>query len=1561
MNKVDEAGKPILTGATFKLLDAKKSALALRQARTNDAGIATVSAIPKGTYWLYESRSPSGTVSRFGTPATAIQIKVDGSGNLTLGNIADAKSKGVVLKTVDGVNYLEIENIKGETIDLSGQKKWATDDPIAYSGVTIELNRKTDQDLGYTKVDEVYAQASNQFKYQFLNLPKQDLAGNDYHYQVVEKDAIVGWEQVAEAITVADDGNLIANITNYPITGTIKLEKFGQQVTQAENPNFVTTTHLANIEFELYEIGSGMIKKGSYFTDSAGKLAIGDLKAGHYKLVEVASAANQNYIVDGEQEFIVFDSGRIALGNTTVEPEADGYTIPTISMTNQVKAKLQVAKEWVRSTDTVKLPEKLTVTITGATDNLDSPVIEKIVELNAKNEWQASLEDLPYTDSYGNNYVYTAKETFEGSAGYESAMTSKLTIKEGIPSYSFKFTNTLKTVDLEGHKTWDDQDNQYNTRQPIKVQLLQNGKAYGDALDVTAANQADEDANQWQYTFTGLPKADETGKDYIYTVKEVVFSDNYQSEVVTDDAEQATLNLKNTLVVRDLTATKTWEDEDNRYGIRPETLLVTLVSRTDSQDDYQVVLKNGQAVTATLEKDPDNTNQYRYTFKDLPKYDAKGKTIDYAIREAQIAGYEGKNDQKELTNQLLTKKITGTKTWKDNNNFYGMRPEYLELELMVQDANGNFKPFKDVFTNATDAVKTTQEITGNSAASSWSYSFTDLPSVIPTGQAAIYGVKENLHYPAGKEVYLTDSDHVAETEGTLTNSLNEVEIEVQKTWDDQADNFLTRPNSIRFQLYAYADGTNPADAQLFKTNNPNDNGQGQFVMTRPTNDSGTWTLAITGLPERNKNGTLLHYYVREIVNAGDIALPDYTVDDGSLQITNTLSVTDITVNKTWQDDGYSEKRQDVTLQLLQNDQPMTDRQNNSYEVTLKVADDQWSYTFDNLPKKDKQGNLYTYTVKETSSQPDYQAETTGLTATNTYRLTSVEGQKTWQDTENSYQVRPSQIEVQLYQNDEKFVDPDGNEVIQTVSTNPAGTWSYQFDQLPELDPEGKAYNYSVKEIQTDQLKNYTVTEKELAIKNELQFIEKAVRKTWDDQDNQLKTRPTSISVQLKQNGVAYSYPDGKAAIVKLSAENDWQATFTKLVEFDAEGNPYDYTMEEVMTDDLKNYTATVADEAESPTVITNTLTTISKEATKKWDDQANSYDTRPESIKVQLYQDGKAYQDSEGQPVFQELKASDKNTNTWQATFDNLPEYKADGTAFVYTIKEIVTEKDQALYPNYQAVEEGMAVTNRLETIELTGQKTWDDQDNAYKSRPNAIQVQLYQNGKAYTDKDGKEVIEKTTAKQDWNYTFKDLIKYDQAGKEYAYTVKEVVKDSAGQVLLPNYQATEEGMDVTNSLLTIDISGQKTWKDDNDAAEKRPNTITVYLFQNEKKIAETVASRASNWRYTFKDLPEKDASGKRYVYTIDEATVEGYRSQVFGYNLTNTLKASERKNSRLTSGSNTTSGTNRSTGGATSQSSSSKGMLPSTGSQTLDIVIYLGALIVCLSVVMYIYRKKKVN
>ncbi|WP_116500401.1 Cna B-type domain-containing protein, partial [Bacillus paramycoides] len=631
--------------------------------------------------------------------------------------------------------------------------------------------------------------------------------------------------------------------------------------------------------------------------------------------------------------------------------------------------------------------------------------------------------------------------------------------------------------------------------------------------------------------------------------------------------------------------------------------------------------------------------------------------------------------------------------------------------------------------------------------------------------------------------------------------------------------------------------------------------------------------------------------------------PGYESKVNGTDITNTkVGETKVEGTKTWNDNNATDRPSTIKVDLLQNGKVVDTK-----EVTAATS---WKYTFEKLQAYDANGVAYKYEVKE---QPvaGYESKVNGYDITNTkVGETKVEGTKTWND--NNATDRPSSIKVDLLQN---------GQVIDTKEVSKATNWKYTFEKLQAYDTNGVAYKYEVKEQPVagyeSKVNGYDITNTKVG--------ETKVEgtKTWKD-DN-ATDRPTVIKVDLLQNGKVVDTKE-------VTAASEWKYTFDKLQAYDAEGKAYKY---EVKEQTVEGYKSKV-----NGYDITNTKVGETKvEGTKTWND--NNATDRPSTIKVDLLQNGQVIDTKEVSKAtnwkytFEKLQAYDTNgvaykyevkeqsvagyeskvngydiTNTkvgetkvegtktwkddnatdrptiikvdllqngkvvdtkevtaetnWKYTFDKLQAYDAEGKAYKYEVKE------QAV-PGYESKVIGTDITNtKVGETKVEGTKIWKD-DNA-KDRPEMIKVDLLQNGKVV---DTKEV----TAATNWKYTFDKLQAYDANGVAYKYEVKEQ--------LVAGYESKANGYDITNTKVgKTKVEGTKTWKDDN--AKNRPEMIKVDLLQNGTVIATQEVSRATGWKYEFKDLAAYDENGVAYKYEVKEQPVAGYQSDVHGYDITNT-------------------------------------------------------------------------
>ena len=254
-------------------------------------------------------------------------------------------------------------------------------------------------------------------------------------------------------------------------------------------------------------------------------------------------------------------------------------------------------------------------------------------------------------------------------------------------------TDKKAVTTVSGTKTWKDNDDQDGKRpDSIKVNLLANGKVV-QIKTVTASDN-------WKYSFTNLPEF-ENGQKITYTVTEDAVA-GYTSTIdgynITNNHTPATVKVS---------GTKTWNDNNNQDGIRPSSITVNL-------------LANGQQVASKKVSASDN---WQYSFDNLAAY-ANGKKITYTVTEDAVAGYTSTVDGYNVTNNHTpaTVKVSGTKTWKDNNNQDGIRPSSITVNLL---ANGQQVASKKV-----------------SASDNWQYSFDNL-AAYANGKKITYTVTED--------------------------------------------------------------------------------------------------------------------------------------------------------------------------------------------------------------------------------------------------------------------------------------------------------------------------------------------------------------------------------------------------------------------------------------------------------------------------------------------------------------------------------------------------------------------------------------------------------------------------------------------------------------------------------------------------------------------------------------------------------------------------------------------------------------------------------------------------
>ena len=970
------------------------------------------------------------------------------------------------------------------------------------------------------------------------------------------------------------------------------------------------------------------------------------------------------------------------------------------------------------------------------------------------------------TDENGRAYseVYSAEEVAKGDftitettspTGYQ-LLTEPIKVTVGSEGVIKTISNTKEKVSVPVTKTWNDSDNQDGVRPNVVTVKL---RANGENVDNKILTLSED--NNWSGTFENLDKYDSAGNEITYTIEEDTV-DDYTSRVTGDATNGYTITNTHTPVTIEASGKKTWSDNDDQDGIRPESIVVHL-------------LANGVDTGQT--KKVSQTNNWTYQFENLPKYQ-NGNEIAYTVSEEAVDGYTTAVDGYNITNTHTpeTTEVSGTKTWDDNDDQDGKRPDSITVNLL---ANGT--------------VVNSQTVTADS---NWSYSFTNLPK-----------------YANGSEIaYTVTEDAVADYTTTIdgyniTNSYTpgETSITVTKAWDDNNDQDGLRPKSVKVQLYA--NGEKSGDA-----------------VTLTADDN--WTYTWTGLAEK-ANKKAITYTVKEVSDVDGYSATTSAVENGNVTITNTHnpSTTSVTINKVWDDNDNQDgiRPTSVTVNLLADGEVVK-----TADVT-PTADGDWTYTFTDLAEYSN-GKKVAYTVEEANTPEGYTSSVDGTTITNTHtpETTEVSGTKIWDDSDDQDGKRPDAITVNLLAN---------GTIVDTKTVTADDNWAYQFTNLPAKE-NGTAITYTVSE---EAVADYTTTYDGYNITNSYTPGQTSVTvtKAWNDSDNQDGLRQ-AVEVALYADGVATGQTQ------TLSADNNWTYTWTGLAE-KANKKAITYTVEEVTA--IDGYTSETVQTSANNFTITNTHTpeTTEVSGTKVWDDNDDQDGLRPDSIVVNLL--------ANGEVVASQTVTAD---NDWNYAFTDLPKYD-NGNEIVYTVGEATTPD------GYTSSVDGTTITNTHTpaTTEVSGTKTWADNENSVGLRPDSITVNLLANGT-------KVASQKVTAESDWNYSFTDLPKYAN-GNEITYTVTE---DNVA-----NYTPTYDGYNITNNYTPgqTSLTVTKAWDDNNDQDGIRPDSIQVQLYANGKEVeGGLVTLKASeNWTHTWTGLDEN------LTYTVKEVSdIDGYTATV---------------------------------------------------------------------------------
>ncbi|MFC4386611.1 Cna B-type domain-containing protein [Gracilibacillus marinus] len=1506
-----------LAGAEFELIDAHNGKL-LKTATTDSTGQIDFGRLLFGEYILRESGIPTGYVTPneeqtitinkeyvAGSEESKTILTVDNykpvyqidllktddvDENILLAGaeftLYDADNNVMGTATTDGSGELSFENLPSEGTYYLEETKAPEFYQLNTEKIQVSIGEKEREPIqvtvdnqlvpGKARVQKVDIETGNGLAGTVFHVfnstgERVDTLTSDADGYAVTKELQPGDYTVKE-VTPPHGYHLPADQPSIPFTiaksdtvETIDVnEKFRNEVksTNIEITKYDTelpSKFLAGAELELTYVGSDYtIPTQVKTTDSTGKAVFEDLKPGTYEIREIN--APTGYILNSVPITV----------EVTIDDVANG-TLVTGSIGNAPYGKVVLTK---KDEETDKLLQGAVYQVVDASSempingyqNLTTDAFGQITITGlSRGEYKLQETQAPFgysIDGDGFTLPFTIDDTSIVTETFTREMTN--TIIKG----------SVKVTKVDGDTSESLQGVEFN----LVSDSLVNGATYSGGPFITNENG--------EFEVTDLTPG-------TYHLEEIKTLDGYQLPTgaqnvsfqinLANTAHEQTVTVENFKLI-DIPITKTWNDNDDAEGTRPGEVTIELRRQVGS----------GTVETVeSLDLSGDATsNEWAHTFTDLEQVDNDGNRYTYSIAESNVpTGYEAKVNGYNITNtRAENKDIKIEKAWLDENDT--ARPVSISVTLL---RNG-------------------QEVRSEALtkANNWSYTFEDMPLYNNSGVAYTYSVEES-------DVAGYQLQGIEETEEgfQITNVRSEkTSIAVTKEWKDNPET-EARPESITVQLFKN-DDTEAFDTQVIE----------------PDTD-GNWAYTFANLEKFDENGHLIDYRVEEENVPGYATEVVETAENQSFTITNTRSNTiAVSGKKTWLDDNSEERPTEITVQLTRegddvflqektvkasdnweyefNNLPEFDDNGNKYtyiidevdvsgydkavngyditntrtgkinisgtktwkdeqstadrpnqiEVILKQngneyltqdvdADDNWSYEFTDLPQYDDEGVLYQYTIDETPVA-GYKKVVDGYDITNIRsEQTSIHVDKVWMDDNNATNKRPDQITVELYRSD------DTSNAYRTKVIRADNGWEYTFDNLEVYDDEGKPYTYEVRELPVEGYRTVVSdTDNDVQITNiRTGKTSVSVTKQWNDNNNADDTRPEEIEIELYRSDNSTEPID--RFLVSANDDGEWKHTFKDLEAFDDQGVAYKYTVDEVTPTGYR-LAATTGNMTDGY-ILTNVQQT-SVDVQKAWLDNGDT-DARPESITVELHRNGEWYKE-------QTIDAEDG----WKHTFDQLDLYDENGIPYAYTVKEKEVPEGYALKSITGDQETGYEITNlRVGVTEVTGMKTWKDEDAS--DRPtDGITINLLQDNVVID-------TETISATGDGNFSFTELPKYDDQGVPYVYTVAEQE--------VPGYQSDVKAFDITNTRSEKrGITVTKGWQD--EGTSDRPDFVTVYLYQNGTKIDEENLKAEDNWQYTFTDLEAYDEDGIAYTYSVKEEPVDGYKTTIDGFNITNT-------------------------------------------------------------------------
>ena len=1323
-----------------------------------------------------------------------------------------------VVKSSDGFTITNTEEVSFKVT-----KKW-----LGQVGNEITLTLKSgDKILETKKVTsaDLKAGTNDTWEVTFKAVPKYDSLGHMINYTVDEQD-VANYEK-----NVVNNNNGSFTITNTEKT-VIRVDKkwLGKVANEV-------TVKLMN--------GTEVVGEKTINASAA--------KSGDATTWEVSFEAPK-YGKDGKEIAYTVTESAIAGYEASVSGNKnEGFTITN---KDTEKVKIKVDKKWLG-----KVGEKVTLSLLNGTEVVDTKTVDAAsAKAGEANTWEVSFEAPKYGKD-GKEVTYTVTES--AIAGYKAEVS-------GNQAAGFTVTNaSTDKVKIKVDKKWLGK-----VADSVTVKLM-NGTQVVE--EKTVAKTGEE--KTWELSFEA-PKYDAAGKEIAYTVTESAIA-GYKAEVSGSQSAGFVITNRDTEKVK-INVNKKW------LGKVADSVTVKLMNGAQVVEE-KTVAKSGDSKTWEL------------SFE-APKYDEAGNEIAYTVTESAIAGYKaevsgsqsagfvitnkdtekvkinvnkkwlgkvgdritlklmnGSQVVEEKTVDATSAKANDAKTWEvsfeaDKYDAEGNEITYTVVESAVAgydtSVSGNQKTGFTIINKDTEKVKikvdkkwlggvadqvtisllngtipyATKTIDASAAksgdAKTWEVTF-EAPKYNALGEEIAYTVTE-----AAVSGYKAAVSGDQKNGFTITNTQTGKEkFKVIKRWvGAEGDKITVRIKDADTGAELLVRTINKTDADLVR-------------ITDPSNPNVTiWEVPVE-LDKFDSVGRKITYSVDEenVPNYGKTIVNS----ENNFVITNTEEVS-FKVTKKW----LGKVGNEVTVSIKSGDKVLETKKLTSADLKAGT-NNTWEATFKAVPKYDSLGHMINYTVDE-QNVDGYVKE---ITNNNDGSFTIINNEKT--------KIRVDKKWIGKVAGSVTIKLMNGTEVVEEKTVAKSGdakTWEVSFE-APKYGKDGNAIAYTVTEaaiagykaeVSGNQKDGFVITN------TDTEKVKIRVDKKW------LGKVGSEITVKLMNGTEVVETKTVDASSAKIGNAKTWEVSF-EAPKYGKDGNEVVYTVTESA---IEGYKAEVSGNQDAGFTITNKDTEKVKiKVDKKWLGKVAN------QITISLMNGTEVVEEK----TVDATSAKQGDEKTWEVTFE-APKYDANGEEIAYTVKESAIAGYESNVSGNQ--KDGFTITNRdTEKVKIKVDKKW------LGKVANHITVSLMNGNRVVESKTVNASAAKANDASTWEVSF-DVAKYDEAGKEIAYTVTESA--------IAGYEAKVSGNQAEGFTITNKDTEKVKVKVDKKWLGKVANQITVSLMNGTEVVATKTVDAASakngdakTWEVEF-EAPKYGNDGKEAVYTVTESAIAGYTAEVNG-------------------------------------------------------------------------------